>query len=57
MTEKVVGVHGLSAGNVSDPGWERFRAELSAGLEAIADVDAVVVDVLPAPDPAPCTAA
>jgi hypothetical protein len=44
-------MQGPSGGDVPDPGWDRFRVELTAQLEGIADVDAVIVEVLEPAEP------
>ncbi len=55
--EEVMRVHGLSGDNLSEAGWDRFRSELVGRLEAMADGDAVVVEVtLPAAAAAPVQA-
>jgi len=42
----VVCVSGSTGGDGPSAGWDRLRAELTARLDAIADVDAVIVEVI-----------
>lgn len=42
----------LNRGDWLDPGWERLRHELTSRFEALADGEAVIVEVTPAPEPA-----
>lgn len=42
-------VHGLSGDNSSEAGWDRFRSELVAQLQAMAEGDAMIVEVVQSP--------